>query len=119
MREASAYIRRTPDLSGLAPRVAGLFSVWNRVEAALDDAPPGSIRDVEGAYYAARDTASEHVAAFEPRTLQEATSLLQCVFLDEDAESAWGLPVEHQRAVLATVRRFLAAYVAAQPEPVL
>lgn len=113
------YITRTLDLSGLAPRVAALFSAWQRAHEAYCATPPGCGREVEAALGYALDGAADLITSFEPRTLHEAVSLLACVFLDEPAGDAFGLNEVDQGKVLVTAKAFLAAHVAAQPEGAL
>jgi hypothetical protein len=71
-------------------------------------------KENEGAEYGRLVAAGKVIAAYQPGSIQDAATLLACVFMDDAAENAHGLSIIEQLVVLENVKRFLRNYVEAE-----
>jgi hypothetical protein len=106
-------ITRDAGTSWMTPAIVALFQAWQAIEyehIAMDAAGLFTTEN-EGAEYERLVAAGKVIAAYQPRSIQDAATLLACVFMDEAAENAHGLSTLEQLVVLENVKRFLREYV--------
>jgi hypothetical protein len=93
------------DYSALPSPVRILFEAWQALSD-YNDTIPHDDQDAWNAALEVTNAVGRAIAEYEPQNDLEAAALLSCVYLDDDAEGAWGLWVEQQEGVMANVKAY-------------